>query len=61
MPLESPERLTEVPQKGSQPNLTIKVGTTLLERDQLHLIDFLTKNADMFAWSSEEMLLGLYL
>ena len=53
--LEPLEPLIEVPLKRSRPDQTVKVRAMLLEADQLHLIDFLRKNADMFAWSPEEM------
>ncbi|XP_064963250.1 uncharacterized protein LOC135611539 [Musa acuminata AAA Group] len=55
VPLEPLEPLIEVPLKRSRPDRTVKVGATLPEADQLHLIDFLRKNANMFAWSPEEM------
>ncbi|XP_065008028.1 uncharacterized protein LOC135638684 [Musa acuminata AAA Group] len=55
MPLEPPEPPIEVPLKRSQPDLTVKVGAMLPEADRLHLIDFLRKNADVFAWSPKEM------
>ena len=56
MLLEPPEPLIEVPLKRSRPDQTVKVRATLPETDQLHLIDFLRKNADIFVWSPKEML-----
>ncbi|XP_064979710.1 uncharacterized protein LOC135622011 [Musa acuminata AAA Group] len=49
MLLEPLEWLIEVSLKKSRPDQTVKVGTALPEVDQLHLIDFLRRNADMFA------------
>ena len=56
MMLEPPEPLIEVPLKRGRPDQTIRVRTALPEADQLHLVDFLRENADLFAWSPEEML-----
>ncbi|XP_064983554.1 uncharacterized protein LOC135624013 [Musa acuminata AAA Group] len=53
--LEPPEQLTEVPLKGDRPGQTMKIGAAQPKENQLQLIEFLRKNADIFAWSPKEM------
>uniref|UniRef100_A0A804I249 Reverse transcriptase domain-containing protein n=1 Tax=Musa acuminata subsp. malaccensis TaxID=214687 RepID=A0A804I249_MUSAM len=49
------EQLAKVPLKRDRPNTIVKVGTTLPKANKLQLIDFLKRNADVFAWSSKDM------
>ncbi|XP_065004107.1 uncharacterized protein LOC135636345 [Musa acuminata AAA Group] len=53
--LEPPEQLAEVLLKRYRPDMTMKVRTTLPEANQLQLVNFLKRNADVFTWSSKDM------
>ncbi|XP_059650257.1 uncharacterized protein LOC132296026 [Cornus florida] len=57
---EKPSVLTEEPLLDVQighkkPDRTTRVGSKLVEEEKQWLIDFLTQNADMFAWSHSDM------
>ncbi|RWW15310.1 hypothetical protein GW17_00020857, partial [Ensete ventricosum] len=47
----SAEKVLELPLDPSRPDKLVKVGSGLMESQQVQLIDFLRKNDDVFAWS----------
>ncbi|KAJ8466245.1 hypothetical protein OPV22_028797 [Ensete ventricosum] len=49
------EKVVEVPLNTGIPKKTIKVGLMLPEEQWIQLIEFLGKNADIFAWSPKDM------
>lgn len=47
--------MLEIPLDKSQPNKVVEIRFALSKKDQVQLISFLAKNADVLAWSSKNM------
>ncbi|XP_059630114.1 uncharacterized protein LOC132273100 [Cornus florida] len=54
-PVLTTKPLHEVKIDHKKPDQTTKVGSRLTEEEKLELTDFLTRNADVFAWSHSDM------
>ncbi|XP_059649891.1 uncharacterized protein LOC132295599 [Cornus florida] len=55
LPVQTEEPLVEVQIDHLRPNRTTKVESGLAEEEKRQLIDFLSQNADVFAWSHLNM------
>ncbi|RZR96362.1 hypothetical protein BHM03_00025368 [Ensete ventricosum] len=54
--LRPTDQMLEVPLCNERPDRVIKIGSKLSEKEQTQLINLLRENANVFAWSSRDIM-----